>query len=111
MAEGRSKTAGGVSECSRSSLDDCDCLLVLSPPQPRLKTKYLLDYVCEQLDVVEKDYFGLRYVDHRKQRKWLDFSKSIVNQVRGTSPCLFLLLLLLFLYICSTLTVAHSTLS
>jgi hypothetical protein len=42
-----------------------------------------LDYVCEQLDVLEKDYFGLRYVDHHKQRKWFDFTKSVANQVRG----------------------------
>ena len=51
--------------------------------QPRCKAQYLLDYVCQQLDVVEKDYFGLRYVDHHKQRKWFDFSKSVANQVRG----------------------------
>lgn len=24
--------------------------------------------VCEQLDLVEKDYFGLRYVDNKRQR-------------------------------------------
>lgn len=51
--------------------------------QPRCKAQYLLDYVCQQLDVLEKDYFGLRYVDHHKQRKWFDFSKSIANQVKG----------------------------
>ena len=51
--------------------------------QPRCKAQYLLDYVCEQLDVLEKDYFGLRYVDHHKQRKWFDFTKSVANQVRG----------------------------
>jgi FERM domain-containing protein 3/5 len=53
--------------------------------QPRCKAQYLLDYVCEQLDVLEKDYFGLRYVDHHKQRKWFDFTKSVANQVRGDS--------------------------
>ena len=51
--------------------------------QPRYKAQYLLDYVCQQLDVVEKDYFGLRYVNHRKQRKWFDFTKSVANQMRG----------------------------
>jgi len=28
----------------------------------------LMNDVCEQLDLVEKDYFGLRYVDIEKQR-------------------------------------------
>ena len=51
--------------------------------QPRYKAQYLLDYVCQQLDVVEKDYFGLRYVNTRKQRKWFDFTKSVANQMRG----------------------------
>lgn len=36
--------------------------------QPNHKGKFLLDYVCEQLDITEKDYFGLRYVDSTKQR-------------------------------------------
>ena len=57
-----------------------DPLLLL---QPRIKAQALLDYVCGQLDVVEKDYFGLRYVDHHKQRKWLDFSRTVANQVKG----------------------------
>ncbi len=28
----------------------------------------LLDYVCEYLNVIEKDYFGLRYQDTNKHR-------------------------------------------
>ena len=28
----------------------------------------LMDEVCQQLDLIEKDYFGLRYVDIEKQR-------------------------------------------
>ena len=30
--------------------------------------QYVLDKVCESLNLVEKDYFGLRYVDAEKQR-------------------------------------------
>lgn len=28
----------------------------------------MINRVCEQLDLVEKDYFGLRYVDNKRQR-------------------------------------------
>lgn len=30
--------------------------------------QWLLDRVCEKLNLMEKDYFGLRYVDAEKQR-------------------------------------------
>jgi hypothetical protein len=32
------------------------------------KGKHLLEHVCQQLNLIEKDYFGLRYVDHTRQR-------------------------------------------
>ncbi|XP_057377452.1 FERM domain-containing protein 3-like [Daphnia carinata] len=67
-------------KCIVRLLDDSE--VIECDIQPRCKAQYLLDYVCQQLDVVEKDYFGLRYVDHHKQRKWFDFTKSVANQVR-----------------------------
>lgn len=36
--------------------------------QPSQKGKYLLDYVCQQLNLLESDYFGLRFVDGINQR-------------------------------------------
>jgi hypothetical protein len=39
--------------------------------QSHEKGKHLLEQVCRQLNLVEKDYFGLRYVDHTRQRVWL----------------------------------------
>lgn len=36
--------------------------------QPSYKGKYLLEYVCQQLNLTETDYFGLRYVDCNGQR-------------------------------------------
>lgn len=30
-----------------------------------------MDFICEQLKIKEKDYFGLRYVDASKQRVYL----------------------------------------
>ncbi|PSN38304.1 FERM domain-containing protein 5 [Blattella germanica] len=53
------------------------------------KGKYLLEHVCRQLNLVEKDYFGLRYVDHLRQRHWLDPAKAIVKQVKDMDPVLF----------------------
>ena len=28
----------------------------------------MFSFVCKEMDLVEKDYFGLRYVDNNKQR-------------------------------------------
>ncbi|XP_076261009.1 FERM domain containing isoform X2 [Rhynchophorus ferrugineus] len=53
------------------------------------KGKYLLDYVCQQLNLVEQDYLGLRYVDNHGQRHWLDLGKSICKQVKDLDPVLF----------------------
>ncbi|GIY45989.1 FERM domain-containing protein 3 [Caerostris extrusa] len=53
------------------------------------KGQYLLDYTCNALNLLEKDYFGLRYVDAHKQRHWLDLTKSILKQVKGMSPIVF----------------------
>lgn len=36
--------------------------------QPSYKGKYLLEHVCQQLNLTETDYFGLRYVDGNGQR-------------------------------------------
>lgn len=43
----------------------------------------LFDYVCECLNIVEKDYFGLRYMDNFKNRYWLDPAKPIFRQIKG----------------------------
>ena len=32
------------------------------------KGQYLLDFICKSLNLIERDYFGLRYVDQNKQR-------------------------------------------
>ncbi|KAL3867214.1 hypothetical protein ACJMK2_044433 [Sinanodonta woodiana] len=45
------------------------------------------DKVCSSLNLEEKDYFGLRYVDAEKQRHWLEPLKSVYKQMKGVSPC------------------------
>lgn len=36
--------------------------------QPQDKGRYILEYVCKQLNILEMDYFGLRYVDKERER-------------------------------------------
>ncbi|EDL00605.1 FERM, RhoGEF (Arhgef) and pleckstrin domain protein 1 (chondrocyte-derived) [Mus musculus] len=44
--------------------------------------KVLFDAVCNHLNLVEGDYFGLEFPDHRKIVVWLDLLKPIVKQIR-----------------------------
>lgn len=48
--------------------------------------QWLFDRVCEKLNLMEKDYFGLRYVDSEKQRHWLDPLKTVYKQLKGVNP-------------------------
>uniref|UniRef100_A0A8C5NWS8 FERM, ARHGEF and pleckstrin domain-containing protein 1 n=1 Tax=Jaculus jaculus TaxID=51337 RepID=A0A8C5NWS8_JACJA len=54
----------------------CFCL------QQRAPGKVLLDAVCNHLNLVEGDYFGLEFPDHKKITVWLDLLKPIVKQIR-----------------------------
>nr|XP_056717715.1 FERM, ARHGEF and pleckstrin domain-containing protein 1 isoform X1 [Euleptes europaea] len=48
----------------------------------RAPGKVLLDAVCSHLNLVEGDYFGLEFLDHKKIMVWLDLLKPIVKQIR-----------------------------
>uniref|UniRef100_A0A8D3DHY6 FERM domain-containing protein 5 n=1 Tax=Scophthalmus maximus TaxID=52904 RepID=A0A8D3DHY6_SCOMX len=50
------------------------------------KGQYLFDLLCHHLNLLEKDYFGIRYVDPDKQRHWLEFPKSIAKQMKSQPP-------------------------
>ncbi|NXP68950.1 FRMD5 protein, partial [Chloropsis cyanopogon] len=50
------------------------------------KGQYLFDLLCHHLNLLEKDYFGIRFVDPDKQRHWLEFTKSVVKQMRAQPP-------------------------
>ncbi|XP_074148651.1 band 4.1-like protein 1 isoform X12 [Sminthopsis crassicaudata] len=43
----------------------------------------LFDLVCEHLNLLEKDYFGLTFCDPDSQKNWLDPSKEIKKQIRS----------------------------
>ncbi|XP_076684318.1 FERM domain containing isoform X3 [Andrena cerasifolii] len=68
-------------------LDDAE--IIHCDFQPQHKGKYILEYVCKQLNIMETDYFGLRYVDHCRQRHWLDLAKTAIKQVKDMDPILF----------------------
>ncbi|XP_063238208.1 FERM domain-containing protein 5 isoform X2 [Bacillus rossius redtenbacheri] len=73
--------------CTVRLLEDTE--IVECEFQPHHKGKYLLEHVCKQLNLVERDYFGLRYVDYTRQRHWLDPAKTIIKQVKDMDPVLF----------------------
>uniref|UniRef100_A0AAZ3NP22 FERM domain-containing protein 5 n=1 Tax=Oncorhynchus tshawytscha TaxID=74940 RepID=A0AAZ3NP22_ONCTS len=50
------------------------------------KGQYLFDLICHHHNLLEKDYFGIRYVDPDKQRHWLGFTKCIAKQMKSQPP-------------------------
>lgn len=53
--------------------------------EKRAKGQYLFFKVCEHLNLMEKDYFGLTYVDNHEQKCWLDPTKEIKRQIRSNN--------------------------
>ncbi|XP_048792561.1 band 4.1-like protein 2 isoform X4 [Lagopus muta] len=56
--------------------------------EKRAKGQILFDKVCEHLNLLEKDYFGLLFYENSDQKNWLDSSKEIKRQIRSL-PWLF----------------------
>ncbi|XP_049588716.1 band 4.1-like protein 1 isoform X3 [Syngnathus scovelli] len=48
------------------------------------KGQALVDMMCEHLNLLEKDYFGLTFADTDTQKNWLDPSKEIKKQMRNS---------------------------
>ncbi|XP_036068276.1 FERM domain-containing protein 5 isoform X3 [Oryzias melastigma] len=69
--------------CTVRLLDDTEYTCTI---QRDAKGQYLFDLICHHLNLLEKDYFGIRYVDPDKQRHWLEFTKSIVKQMKAQPP-------------------------
>uniref|UniRef100_A0A670YSE5 Erythrocyte membrane protein band 4.1 like 2 n=2 Tax=Pseudonaja textilis TaxID=8673 RepID=A0A670YSE5_PSETE len=51
--------------------------------EKKAKGQVLFDKVCEHLNLLERDYFGLLFQDHTDQKNWLDISKDIKKQIRN----------------------------
>ncbi|XP_077328777.1 FERM domain-containing protein 5 [Lithobates pipiens] len=69
--------------CTVRLLDDSEYTCNV---QRDAKGQHLFDLLCHHLNLLEKDYFGIRYVDPDKQRHWLEFSKGIAKQMRSRPP-------------------------
>uniref|UniRef100_A0A8C1YQN7 FERM domain-containing protein 5 n=1 Tax=Cyprinus carpio TaxID=7962 RepID=A0A8C1YQN7_CYPCA len=69
--------------CTVRLLDDTEYTCSI---QRDAKGQYLFDLICHHLNLLEKDYFGIRYVDPDKQRHWLEFTKSISKQMKSQPP-------------------------
>ncbi|XP_034436732.1 band 4.1-like protein 2 isoform X9 [Hippoglossus hippoglossus] len=64
--------------CHVSLLDGTDFTCEV---EKRAKGQYLFFKVCEHLNLMEKDYFGLTYKDSHEQRCWLVPTKEIKRQI------------------------------
>ncbi|XP_039217995.1 FERM domain-containing protein 5 isoform X2 [Crotalus tigris] len=69
--------------CTVRLLDDNEYSCTI---QRDAKGQFLFDLLCHHLNLLEKDYFGIRFVDPDKQRHWLEFTKSVVKQMRSQPP-------------------------
>ncbi|XP_040085668.1 protein 4.1 isoform X3 [Oryx dammah] len=70
----------GSMHCKVSLLDDTvyECVV-----EKHAKGQDLLKRVCEHLNLLEEDYFGLAIWDNATSKTWLDSAKEIKKQVRG----------------------------
>ncbi|GAA6236058.1 band 4.1-like protein 3 isoform X5 [Lates japonicus] len=71
-----------IMQCKVTLLDGSDFTLNV---EKRAKGQMLFDKVCEHLNLLEKDYFGITYRDVENQKNWLDPSKELKKQIR-TGP-------------------------
>ncbi|XP_061750804.1 FERM domain-containing protein 5 isoform X2 [Nerophis ophidion] len=69
--------------CTVRLLDDSEYTCTV---QRDVKGQYLFDLICHHLNLLEKDYFGIRYVDPDKQRHWLELTRSIAKQMKSQPP-------------------------
>ncbi|XP_059381298.1 protein 4.1-like isoform X11 [Carassius carassius] len=63
-------------------LDGSDYTCVV---EKRDKGQVLFDKVCEHLNLLEKDYFGVTFRDVENQKNWLDPAKDMKKQIRGVA--------------------------
>ncbi|XP_077955494.1 band 4.1-like protein 3b isoform X44 [Gasterosteus aculeatus] len=69
-------------ECKVALLDGSDFTLNL---EKRARGHVLFDKICEHLNLLEKDYFGITCRDVENQKNWIDPGKELKKQIR-TGP-------------------------
>ena len=80
----------------RKALLFCDPFVVIfinriisSFLQKKAVGQHLLEQVFYHLDIIEKDYFGLQYMDQHNVSHWLDPSKLVKKQNKIGPPYTF----------------------
>uniref|UniRef100_A0A8C5BMR4 FERM domain-containing protein n=1 Tax=Gadus morhua TaxID=8049 RepID=A0A8C5BMR4_GADMO len=69
-------------QCKVTLLDGTDYNITV---EKRAKGHILLDKICDHLNLLEKDYFGITYRDVENQKNWIDPTKEMKKQIR-TGP-------------------------
>ncbi|KAJ8379004.1 hypothetical protein AAFF_G00232330 [Aldrovandia affinis] len=67
-------------QCKVTLLDGSDYTCVV---EKRARGQLLFDKVCEQLNLLERDYFGITFRDIDNQKNWLDPAKELKKQIRS----------------------------
>ncbi|KAK4884650.1 hypothetical protein RN001_000921 [Aquatica leii] len=75
VSPSKNKTATGRTALAQVSMLDGSILDVYI--EKKAKGQELLHKVCDSINLVEKDYFGLIYADRHDARNWLDLDKRI----------------------------------
>ncbi|XP_037538306.1 band 4.1-like protein 3b [Nematolebias whitei] len=71
-----------IMQCKVTLLDGSDFTVNV---EKRAKGQVFFDKVCDHLNLLEKDYFGITYRDVENQKNWLDPTKEMKKQIR-TGP-------------------------
>ncbi|XP_062285747.1 band 4.1-like protein 3b [Scomber scombrus] len=71
-----------IMQCKVTLLDGSDYTLNV---EKRARGHELFDKVCDHLNLLEKDYYGITYRDVENQKNWLDPTKEMKKQIR-TGP-------------------------
>ncbi|KAI5616507.1 erythrocyte membrane protein band 4.1-like 3b, partial [Silurus asotus] len=67
-------------QCRITLLDGSDYTCTV---EKKAKGQVLFDKVCDHLNLMEKDYFGLTYRDAEHQKNWMDPAKELKKQIRS----------------------------
>uniref|UniRef100_A0A4W4HFT9 FERM domain-containing protein n=1 Tax=Electrophorus electricus TaxID=8005 RepID=A0A4W4HFT9_ELEEL len=67
-------------QCRIALLDGSDYTCTV---EKKAKGQVLFDKVCDHLNLLEKDYFGLTYRDAENQKNWMDPAKELKKQIRA----------------------------
>jgi len=72
--------------CNAILLDGSDLALDIGK---KATGQELMEKIHYQMDIIEKDYFGLQYTDHNHVSHWLDPTKPVKKQVKIGPPYTF----------------------